>query len=30
VVKHGGTFHKREVPLDADIWWENARMQVAV
>jgi hydrogenase maturation protease len=30
VVQHGGSFRKREVPLDADIWWENARVGVAV
>jgi len=30
VVKHGGSFQKREVPTDADIWWENARVEVAV
>jgi len=28
VVQHGGSYRKRDVPLDADIWWENARMEV--
>jgi hypothetical protein len=27
-VEHGGSYRKREVPLDLDIWWENARMGV--
>jgi len=28
VVEHGGSYRKRDVPLDLDIWWENARMSV--
>ncbi len=28
VVEHGGSYRKRDVPLDMDIWWEHARMSV--
>jgi hydrogenase maturation protease len=28
LVEHGGSYRKRDVPLDLDIWWENARMGV--
>jgi hydrogenase maturation protease len=29
VTLHGGTFRKREIPLDADIWWEPAQSVAA-
>jgi hydrogenase maturation protease len=29
VVLHGGSFHKREIPAESDIWWENAQMAVS-
>jgi hydrogenase maturation protease len=28
VVQHGGSYRKREVAMDAEIWWENARVSV--
>jgi hypothetical protein len=28
VVLHGGSYRKREVPIDAEIWWERAQMSV--
>lgn len=30
VVLHGGSFQKRETPIDSEIWWEEAQMSVAV
>jgi hydrogenase maturation protease len=28
VVLHGGSYRKRETPIDAEIWWEKAQMRV--
>jgi hypothetical protein len=30
VALHGGTYHKRETPLDTQIWWESAQVSVSV
>jgi hydrogenase maturation protease len=29
VLLHGGSFKKREIPIDAEIWWEDALMSVS-
>jgi hydrogenase maturation protease len=29
VVLHGGTWTKRDTPIEADIWWEEAQMSVS-
>jgi hypothetical protein len=28
-VKHGGSYRKRLLPNDPDIWWEKAQMPVS-
>ena len=30
VVRHGGSYQKREVPVDAQIWWEQASIYAVV